>query len=124
MANNTIGPKEYDLKDATSIYLRPDEDVTLYLDFDRDVSDLTFEVNYSEYRWSYAPSAYDLLAPGSLDPSRIDTSALADGILRIGLTPVEAELFRDRRIDLRIIADDGSKTWCVSSRVLTSNKGD
>lgn len=124
MANNILGPREYDLKDATSIYLRPDEYVILYLNFDRDVSDLTFEVNYAEYRWPYAPSSYDVMSPGSLDPSRIDTSELADGILRIEMTPAEAELFRDRRIDLRVIADDGSKTWCVSSRVLTSNKGD
>jgi hypothetical protein len=124
MANNTIGPKEYDLTDATSISLKIDEHVTLILDFKRDVSDLTFEVNYSEYRWPYAPSSYDVMSPGSLSPSRIDSSGLAGGILRIEITPSDAELFRDRRIDLRVIANDGTKTWCVSSRVVSSNKGD
>jgi len=124
MANNIVGPREYDLMDATSINLRPDEDVVLYIDFKRDVSDLTFVAKYTEYRWPYAPSSYDLLTPGSIDSDQIDTSSLADGILRIELTPAESLLFRDRKIEFRVIANDGSKSWAVSSRIITANEGD
>lgn len=124
MGTNIDGVREFDLSDPTSIWLRAGEDAVLMLDFKRDMSAFTFEAMYSEYRWPYTPSSYDIMDSGSLDPSQIDLSEISDGILRVEITSDNISLFQDRRICLKIKVSDGSKSWIASSRTIKIGESD
>jgi hypothetical protein len=116
--NNTDGPKVFDLKSARSIWIRPDSSAILKLDFGRPVAGITFQVKYSQYRWNYAPSAYDILEPGEITP------VVKDGnMIFITIDQATVNLFRDRRIDLNIIATESGNTWVACSAIMTVNNG-
>lgn len=124
MTTNINGVREFNLADATALWVRPEESVILMLDFGRDMTTADFEVAYSEFRWPYTPSAYDAISPGSIDPAQIDLSEIADGILRIEITPDDALLFQDRRMCIKVLVTQDGKTWIASSRTIKVGDGD
>lgn len=122
--SHTLQPKIWDLKDPESIVLKVGEDAVFMLDFgrDQDVSSWDFSAKYSEYRWPYSPSSYDLLLSNEL--TAFDLSEAAEGIIYLSADETTVLLWRDRRISLRIYADDGSRKWVASDRTIMTSNGD
>ncbi len=110
------------LDEPTALWLRAGENAVLALDFKRDVTALSFLVRYSEYRWAYAPVAYDVLEPGTL--STIDDSQAADGLITIEIDINTVNLWKDRRINLELFATEDGRTWVAASRTVHVAIGD
>lgn len=122
--SNKLDPKIWDLLDPESIVLKVGEDSLFMLNFGIgvDVSGYTFDGKYSEYKWPYSPASYDLLLGGEL--TDFDLSQAADGIIYLSVDADTVLLWRDRRISLRIYADNGTRKWVASDRVVMTSNGD
>ena len=120
-----LEPHEFDLFDTIPLWVRPGEDMYTVADFeDRDMSTQTFSLEYEEYLYPHRPSAYDILAPGTIAHGSFDVSEAADGIIRLVISRGSLELWQDRRMRLRlVVTESDGRVWVAMDRTLHVEDG-
>ena len=117
-----IEPVEVDIIEAPYIRARPNEDLVLYLDFDRDMSGATHKLLIEEYEWTYAPEPYSSFIPTERDT--FDTSDEVNGIIKHVIDEPTITSWRGKRLDIRWQVVKDGRTWIAADRSLAIAEGD
>jgi len=117
-----INPVEIDMTEAPYIRARPNEDLVLFIDFDRDMTGATYTLILEEYRWPYAPEQFSDF--GTVTRTNFDTSYEVNGIIKHTIDEPTISMWRNRRLDIRWQVVKDGRTWIAADRTLTIAEGD
>lgn len=115
--------KEYDLGGLNIIHLRPGDDFVFFVDFTKDMTGATHEVQVEQYQYPHTPDAFQQFE--GLTVLNFDTSQEADGIIKASLNSTTVNSWEGYgRLDLRWITTLNGRTWVVADRSLIVQEGD
>lgn len=103
------------------LWVKPGEDLVLYVDFDRDVTGATHVLEVTEYGHRYQPHSYDEWT--DLERTTFDTSDEANGIIKHTIDADTLDGWGEKRLNLTWRTTEDGNTWVVSHRRLTVGEG-
>jgi|SRR5690625_1744393 len=126
-----LEPRSFKLGDTIPIWVRPNEDVSLHVDFPESVIDNTkFRLALEELDWPYMPSSYQKFERIEIENTQDNVvfkeTKLNEYQYRVSvIIPVDIiKSLRNRVIDLQLIGERDGRTWVIADGTLTVAQGD
>jgi len=117
-------PEYIDIDERRRLQIHPEEDLRLKLEAPGlDFGAITFEMHYTPRNWSANTPTYDQPPEDHWDSSADPYFTIDDPELKLKVPRSELTDWRNRTMELTLVADDGEDRWVVVETTLTVAQG-
>ena len=114
--------KTIDLLESQQVWARPNEDLSLSMDFGRDMSGADFMFRFEEKDWSFAPASYVKIAEQETD-SLFDETNASTGVLVVNIPSTTINGWEDKTIQFKIIVTESASDFIAVDGTITVAEG-
>jgi hypothetical protein len=109
------------MNDLDFLSVVPDEDFYVYIDMDTDQSGVIPSIVVEEFNWPYKSNVYQFIETEEITSGFIieDTDLVTNGRIKIKISTSMSENWQNRKLWFKMLIDDGTDKWCVSSRTIS-----